>query len=391
MFTNLRLNRWNLIDSIVLQGKERYGPLRATKKDIKRILIISWGRLGDLVLSTMLLQALREKYTHAHISYVTNNEGIEILKSDPNIDALIPANLETYKKLIKNATYDLAIDSFGGRVSAFMAYISGAKRLIISHIPQLDAHFNTIGILPVRFTNKNIKDYFLNIAYALDIKIRNACYMKPHLSITKKETGFAKKYLQSMGLNQTKFIVGMQPAGHYETWPDYKYAELGRLLATNQQAKILIFQGPGQKCAAKKIHKLMPKQSILLPYLKTRDYFSILSRCNLFITAAGGPEHVGPALGVPTIAIITAYESSYWIPHCKESFYLPICSQVRLRNIIKGMSKKSFGTPVISKYRKNFEMIISTKLVYSFVNSQKVVKAIKTRNKMRARCVSILG
>jgi len=357
----------DLISSIISKKKNQCKLARFKERKINRILLISWGRLGELTLSTILLQSLRKRYKNAYISYIVGSEGVGILKNDPNINKLIPANIQTYNELIKDEPYDLAIDLYGGRASLLMAYLSGARYIIFSPKPHSGAKFTTIGIKPLRFRNKNVKDHFLNIARLSGVNIRNADTIKPCLSITENEEVFAKRYIRKLGITENDFIVGLQPGGQYERWSEFKFATLGKHLASALNAKILILQGPKQKTMVLKVHYLIQEQSILLSYLNIREYFALVSRCKLLITTAGGASHAGPALGVPTIIILTAEEYAYWVPRFKRSFYLPIQSKIKI--------KLNLRTKNIT--RSKLELTISVKRVLDFINSQRIKEAIE--------------
>ena len=75
----------------------------------KRILIIKLGALGDVVMSTGAIKAIREHHPEAHIALLTTKPQLSILKNNPNVDEIIlddrkkPWNLfylaDIYKKL----------------------------------------------------------------------------------------------------------------------------------------------------------------------------------------------------------------------------------------------------------------------------------------------------
>ena len=309
---------------------------------VKRILLIAWAQAGEVILSTMLVQLLRKRYPKAHISYVAWEGGMGILKDDRNIDELIPANAKIYRELAGGQSYDLAIDLYAGGGSRLMAYLSGAKYVVFSVKPSMGA-VSTEGLKLVRHRDNNIKDHFVNIIRLLGVKISCAKLdrLRPCLSITKNEALFAARFLEKKGISAGDFVVGLQPARHYEIWPESKYAELAQDLINKYKAKIIIFHGHGEKGSAEKIHSFMPHNSVLLPRLNVRDYFAVLSRCNLLVTTIGGAAHAGAALGVPAAVILCKGQKDYWVPRGgPESFYLPIISKVSYFDAMYNITKR---------------------------------------------------
>lgn len=342
-------------------GGDKLGPSQFKKLKIRRILVIFWGRTGEAILSTIFVQALRKRYGKAHISYVIGKGGYEILKNESNIDELIPANAKVYKKLTMGSPYDLAIDLYGGIVSKLMVHLSGAKYCIFLPKPYQGAFpLSTAGIKLIRYKNNNIMDHFLNIARLLGVNIKNLDSIRPIISITEKEELFAARFLKKSNISAESFLVGLQPGRHYEVWPELKYAKLAKKLIEEFKAKIIIFNGPGEKTAAERIHSFIPRQSILLPHLRVRDYFAVLSKCNLFVATSGGATHAGPAIGVPTIIVTSHPRASYWVPYCsKRSFYLPIISKV-------SHNSKEYNLP-----KRRILLTISAKRVFDFISMQK--------------------
>ena len=331
--------RYNSVFTVVKRNaikRNKLAPAQFKKLKIKRILLISWGRMGEVALSTMLVQLLRKRYLQAHISYLVGKGGEEILKNDLDIDKFMMANAKVYRELAASQPYDLAIDLYAGCGSRLMVYLSGAKYAVFSEKPCVGATFLfTEGVKLARYNDSNIKDYFENILRLLGTKINRdeLGHLRSRLSITKNEALSAARFLEKKGITAGDFVVGLQPGRHYEIWPESKYAETAQELINKFKAKIIIFHGPGEKGSAEKIHSLMPRDSILLPRLNIRDYFAILSRCNLLVTTIGGAAHAGAALDVPTAVILCRGQRDYWVPRCKDkSFYLPIISKVSYKS-----------------------------------------------------------
>ncbi len=344
------------------RGMSDLGWRQFKKIKIRRILVIFWGRIGELVLSTMLLRLIRKKYKNAHITYIIGGKGAQLFKKEIFFDSAIPANMGIYKILAKEKPYDLAIDLFGRQSSGLFARLSGARYRIFYSPPCPRVNVNTVGIRTgLKYKAKNVKDHFLFIARVLGIDTKYFDTVKPCLGITEGEKHFAINYLQKLNIKERDFVVGLQPGGNYELWPTKKYAELGNWLINNYQAKVLIFQGKGEESIAQNVWRLMCGQAILLPGLKIRDYISILSQCKFLVTNIGGAAHVAPALGVPAVVILTNKEADYWIPNCKKGFYMPLRSKTKLvdRNL------REFS-------RRGFELTASVKRVYSLIESKNI-------------------
>ncbi|MBC7186555.1 MAG: glycosyltransferase family 9 protein, partial [Calditrichaeota bacterium] len=102
----------------------------------RRILVSRLRFLGDVVLTTPLLRALRRAFPEARIAYLAESPYIEVLAHHPHVDGLLPldrqtraAQLSTLRQL-RRAHFDLTIDLFGNARSALLLWLSGARQRI---------------------------------------------------------------------------------------------------------------------------------------------------------------------------------------------------------------------------------------------------------------------
>ena len=62
------------------------------KSDTKRILVIRFSSLGDVILTTPLLHALRDEFPEAEIDYLTKKKYAEVLRFNPYVNSIIEAD-----------------------------------------------------------------------------------------------------------------------------------------------------------------------------------------------------------------------------------------------------------------------------------------------------------
>src|SRR6266536_1551621 len=110
-----------------------------------RILIVKLGSIGDIVHTLPALAALRHAMPSAEISWVVERRAAEILKDNPIIDRLIEVDTKALRRglmsgetlraprqqlrRLRASAFDLALDFQGLLKSAFIARLSGARRI----------------------------------------------------------------------------------------------------------------------------------------------------------------------------------------------------------------------------------------------------------------------
>ena len=113
----------------------------------KQILIVNMNYLGDALMTTPALAALREAYPKARIDVIAGASqqygAYEVLNGNPHIDRLIKrreggstARVFQLSRLIRSQSYDLVIILPSIPVYAFVARLALAKRIIM--VPPAD-------------------------------------------------------------------------------------------------------------------------------------------------------------------------------------------------------------------------------------------------------------
>ena len=131
-------------------------------KNIKRILIVMPGGIGNLILLIPCLRALRQNFPDKMITLLTSEPGVEnILKGEDLVDEFVSHCEKDLRNVIKNIyflfymrsrKFDLAIISTGtnpssgdvyittGGAMTFGACTSGTNNLIVNYIPSYIVH-----------------------------------------------------------------------------------------------------------------------------------------------------------------------------------------------------------------------------------------------------------
>ena len=81
---------------------------------IRKILIIRFSSIGDIVLTNPILKIVGEKYKNATVNYITKNKFRSLVEFHPAINKVISIedyfSLTQLRNAIKKSKYDLIID-----------------------------------------------------------------------------------------------------------------------------------------------------------------------------------------------------------------------------------------------------------------------------------------
>jgi ADP-heptose:LPS heptosyltransferase len=302
------------------------------KKAIKKILIIYWGYVGDILVTTPFLTELRRLFPKADITYIIGGRGkglahpARLLEHHPSIDRYIVSDASILHKLFFEKPYDLAIDLCAGRTSRLMTKMSGAPLRLWGKFREIPSMFFYSDSL-------NPAQPPLEVMIKHNVyKRRNSYRVAPFLEIIqflggrapenpvteifidRREKNYAQKLSKKIKKN-SDYVVGIQPGGSIpgRLWPARHYAYLADKLIERRGASVVLFYGPQEKSYVRSVCRHSRHKLFKICEKDIRKYACLISACDLFMTTDGGPLHVALSLGVPSVGIFKTRDiASYW-------------------------------------------------------------------------------
>ncbi|MCK5427485.1 MAG: glycosyltransferase family 9 protein, partial [Thermodesulfovibrionia bacterium] len=125
-FRRLRGFSYSLLDFagyiIFLPSLIHFRKDKLLKEKVKKILIIRTDRIGDVILSTPAIRAVRQSYPDAEIHLLITQYTKDLVIDNPNLDKLL-----IYKNDGLTKDYDLAIALHPGFSQNYLSFLSGAR------------------------------------------------------------------------------------------------------------------------------------------------------------------------------------------------------------------------------------------------------------------------
>lgn len=292
------------------------------KEKIFRILCIKPRGIGDVVLSTIVLDNLKNYFKQATIHYLIESFVKPALENIPQIDEILTINkndsLFSIVFKIRKEKYDLIFDFWSNPRTAQITFLSGAKyRVGFSYRGRRFA-YNIKGTSGRG--DHHSAEHNLELLNALDIPIVSK---KIHFNITQKENSEAEKFIKS-NLPTEKNIIGIIPSGSWESkrCEPEKWVEICRALLEKYDTRFLILWGPGDEDDANYIKNNLPQNIVSAPRTKLREMASLINNCDLIIANDSGPMHIAAALNIPTIGLFGPTDPKGHAPYSKNSGFV---------------------------------------------------------------------
>ncbi|MFH0733674.1 MAG: glycosyltransferase family 9 protein [bacterium] len=273
--------------------------------NIERILIIKLRGIGDVILTTIVLDNLRKAFPNCQIDFLTDSPSVPLLKPLKQIDNVIEFNRKNiFKRLllfpiIRNKKYDLVLDFFSNPASAQLTYFSKAKYRVGFPYKGRTYAYNYFG--PSERDKFHSAD--LNLELLKSINLPNDSKTL-YVGLEENHIKFADDFFYS-NFNKNEFVVGIIPGGGWASkkCDPIKFAEITDEIISKYNVKVLILWGPGDKTEAEEIIHFMKHKSVLAPATTINQMAAIIQKCKFIIANDSGPMHISAALGTPTLAI----------------------------------------------------------------------------------------
>jgi len=281
---------------------------------LKQILVVRQDeRMGNLILITPFLEALRKILPRAHISALVSSRYADVLRGNPDVDEIIlfdkrkllrnPLRFMIFLQKLRRHSFDLAIDCGPvGNLSlnnALLTYLSGAP-VRLGYLREESPLFVNLLIPPNKEAQEEV-DYHLDLLRFSFGDVHKGCLK---FCLTPQERRMAAQRQREWGLQEKDFVVGMHAGGRgQKRWPMKRFAQLSQRLIQDYSAKVILFWGPGERQEIRQFESRPFAGLTIAPPLDVRELAGHLERCAVFICGDTGPMHLALAVGTPTVAI----------------------------------------------------------------------------------------
>ncbi|MCC6865117.1 MAG: glycosyltransferase family 9 protein [Ignavibacteria bacterium] len=293
------------------------------KDKVNKILVIKPGAIGDVLLSTPVIENLRYHFPHAEINFLTQSYCREVLTENPYLSRILTYDIgkgDSSWCLLKNINkqnYDLIIDLFGNPRTAILVFNSDAKYKVGFRFKWRALAYN-IKVTPRGNIVHNV-EFNLDALRALGMEIITS---QPKIFLNGVHFEFAKRFFSGNSLDPAK-TIGFNPSGTWQTkvWYKDKWIELGRKFST--EYKILLFWGyEEERKLALEIKAGIGENAVLIPEVNLKYMAALINKCRLFVSNDTGPMHLSWVTGTNTAAIFGPTNSNLQGPLSSNSIVI---------------------------------------------------------------------
>ncbi len=281
------------------------------------VLLPNW--VGDAVMATPALRALRQRFESARITLIGRPAPLAVLAGAelgddtlPDTSAKSPViiNLPKMAGQLRRRRFDLAVLLPNSFRSAMLAWLGRARRRL-GYVRDGRGWLLTDKLLPLRCAEGELlvqpaRDYYIGLLAPLGITVDDKRML---LTATPDGEAAADDLLTAAGRDHATPLVMLNPGGAFgpsKLWPTERYAAVADDLMARCGAQIIINAAPGEQALARAVADAMAAPPLInfadhdntLALLK-----SLMARCRLVITNDTGARHVAAAMHASVVTI----------------------------------------------------------------------------------------
>ena len=284
------------------------------------ILIIKLRYIGDVLLATPTIRAIKAARPDVRVTMMVNRGTEDVLSGNPDLDEIMvldKGSLGAQSRLIaglRHRQFDTVIDLTDGDRSAFLSWISGAPvRIGFNDEQRWRGHYYTKIVLSVSGTRHRV-DRDLEALKPLGIQAGST---DPQLWLTPEEVNSADHLLDQLGVQRSQSIVILQPGARYwfKAWPPERFAELADRLTSQYGCQVLIGGSHQDIDLAEQIRQMAKSSPINAAGCTTiKQFAAIAKKSALFVGSDSGAMHIASAVGTPVVALFGPSSPVEWGP-----------------------------------------------------------------------------
>lgn len=329
------MSRWYFIEQFLKRqylkwlekvfAREILSPAQIEWSEVKRILVVrQHDLLGDFLLATPALRALRQRFPAAHIGVLVRAYFAGAARHHPEVNEVLVFDksalspwLMLWRQLRRKWDLAVVLNTVShSTTSDWLAYLSGARYILGSaHLPlpggTRNFFYNLLAPYAARVKHQSERN--LDIVRYIGADTSD---LSETMRVLESEKNAAAVKLRHLGLQQHGAVIGMHVgAGKLmNRWPITRFSELAQWLGERYAIEIVLFWGPQEEALRRRFCEALPFSPIKFAPTTLREMAAAFTQCHAIVCNDTGVMHVAAAVGTPLVAIFGPTDPQEWKP-----------------------------------------------------------------------------
>jgi len=283
---------------------------------VAKTLIIRFSSVGDIILSSLLIRALRRRFPTAQIDYLVKAEYAELLRGNPHLTRVLelPAggtftDLKHMLRKVRAANYDLIVDIHGNLRSRYVSL--GGRRVVRYHkrtIRRTALVRLKLNLYAKRSGVPSVAERYLAPVARFGVRDDGQGL---EVFVDEHDRKVAASLIQELGMDGLRPLVGVAPSARHRNkmWPAERFARTAALVAERRGTGVILFGAEHDRavCAAvlEELSRVAPgtRAAHLAGQMSLTQTAALMDHCAVVLANDSGLMHLATARKRPVVAL----------------------------------------------------------------------------------------
>lgn len=280
-----------------------------------RILVVRTSALGDVLLATPALAALRAHFPEAEVTLATSPAYAPLFAGHPALHAVLPlprdVSVWRLARALRTPPYELFVDLQHKVRTVTLGLLARPTRRLVFVKRRGRDRWRALSRAPLAI-RRHTADLYMDVLAPLGVPPLTPSQRKLHVPVQLEAAERVEDWLQREGLAGAPFIAMAPGAAHFtKRWDVQRFGELARALEARgyvalgvggppDEAALAALRAAGVRCA--------PAD---LPLV---DFAALLARAQALVVGDTGPQHLAAAVDTPVVSLFGPTSPERWSP-----------------------------------------------------------------------------
>ena len=290
--------------------------------DVHSVLLIRLRSIGDTVLATPSLYALKRFLPDARIDILLEDWVAPVLEGFPYVDNVLTLKRKSttararVMRQLRSLHYDVVYNLHGGTTATLLTRASGATRrvgLATYQYSRLYTHLAPSPLLLWKRQRAHSVEQQLALLGWTGVPVSDR--PPTQLAVVDHAVASISARLRAAGWNEQQPLTVIHPAAAFATkqWSAENFAGVAKHLYELGLA-VVIITAPAEAELAASVAGLAAVPAIKFSDLSLPEVTALASRARLFVGNDSGIAHIAAAVGLPSVVIFGSSNVAHWSP-----------------------------------------------------------------------------
>ncbi len=305
-----------------------YGAiLVAVNPQPQRILIVRTDRIGDVILTLPMAQALKRNLPGVIIGMLIQRYTSELVELNPSVDHILyyddgtkPLSFFALVRFLRVQHYNVVFHTHPRFRLALTTAIARIPIRVGTGYRWYSFLFNRKVFEHRKVAERHELEYNLHLLGAIGCAAGDEDRI-PRLEIPAQDVEKVRRYLKGAGINEGSKIVIIHPGSGRSArdWPAGNFGSLARRLSALKSVRVIVTGGKGEEQLVDEVQSRGGAGVVsIVDKFSLREFGALAQLSSLFIANSTGPLHLAATVGAPVIGLypqVTALSAARWGPY----------------------------------------------------------------------------